>query len=240
MLNSECNQLSVYLDVDFWPGNETYEILMDENARSWLSTDKFLALVIPAFQINRQCREYKDCKSENMEKMPHQFQDVEALRKGDHQEIFMFDPTNYGGHGSTLYDNWFEMGSGDLLDLPCYKNNRYEPYVAVRYCDDLPPYQEQFSGYGKNKVSQAMHMRRSGYVYSLVGQAWLVHYPHLDSKSRVAWNGYDNVENFRDTKRGHVDKLFVEFKRWLENELPDLAKIHQCENFQNDDSKLWV
>ena len=64
-----------------------------------------------------------------------------------------FDPTNRGGHGSTKYITWRDQDTGTLVDLKCIKSNRFEPYLAFRYCADLPPFQERFTGYGKNKMT---------------------------------------------------------------------------------------
>ena len=232
----------LYVDVDFWPGEETYDALMHGNVRSWLASDPLLAIVVPAFQINRQCREYRDCRGPNLKKIPKSLEDIFGLWNGQHRQVFMFDPTNKGGHGSTDYKKWFEMKSGSLADLDCTQSNRYEPYVAVRYCDEFPPYQELFSGYGKNKVTHAMQMRRSGYYYSQVGGGFLVHYPHLDSDSRVKWNFVDGNGHREKSKRAQVDKLFVKFKAWLIDTLPDMTRLSAipCENFQNDDHKLWL
>ena len=233
-----------YIDVDFWPGVDTYKALMDGNVRKWLAEDPKLAIIVPAFQIFRQCHEYRDCREENIKVMPKTVHDVKNLWNRKHQRIFMFDPTNHNGHGSTDYESWLEMNAGDLKDLECIKSNRYEPYIAVRHCDELSPYQEQFTGYGKNKMSQAMQMRRSGYLYSQVGGGFLVHYPHLDSKSRIKWNkvSFDKNGdiNKEQSKRAQVDKLFIQFKKWLENKVLDSARTPECEHFKNDDSKLWV
>ena len=54
----------------------------------------------------------------------------------------IFDPSNEGGHGSTMYRMWQNQETGTLIDLPCITSNRYEPYLALRYCSELPPFQE--------------------------------------------------------------------------------------------------
>ena len=71
-----------------------------------------------------------------------------------------FDPTNVGGHGSTKYITWRDQEVGTMVDLPCIKSNRYEPYLVFRYCSELPPFQEGFTGYGKNKMTVRGERRR--------------------------------------------------------------------------------
>jgi hypothetical protein len=123
----------------------------------------------------------------------------------------------------------------------------------------LPPFQEQFSGYGKNKMTMVMQMLRSGYRLSQLGGGFLVHYPHLDSNSRLEWNESPenvlpkkidgrwhqvkpkNVKGVEWTayKRGRVDATFVEFRNWLKEEVPDESLISKCQDAEDDDSKLW-
>lgn len=140
----------MYVDIDFWESNDLHDILFFPSVRKALSENPKLALVIPAFQLNRQCKEYRDCPEINIPLMPL---NREALVQSvTERKTTIFDPTNRGGHGSTQYDAWSRQESGELYDIPCFKSNRYEPYTAFRYCRDLPPFQKQFSGYGKNKV----------------------------------------------------------------------------------------
>lgn len=115
--------------------------------------------------------------------------------------VNVFDWTNLGGHGTTRYDRWLTVNrrrNDDnedevMMDINCFRSNRYEPYLAFRYCDNIPPFQERFEGYGKNKVVWVRQMRRMGYVFQQLlgfggGGGFLVHYPHANSKSRNEWN----------------------------------------------------
>lgn len=254
----------IYIDVDFWTSEGMYEILMGDDSSfisdTLIKNDK-QALVIPAFQLFRQCAQWKDCRDKNLPRMPYSMEDLTDMLKN--KRGFIFDPTNKGGHGSTLYKEWIHQDPGTLLDIECLQSNRYEPFLVVRYCQDLPPFQEGFSGYGKNKMTWMMQLIRSGYTLSQIGGMYLVHYPHLDSASRQHWNeapdellvskkkdsremsqlrkpkASDDV-NFQNYKRGQVDGLFVEFRRWLQENVPDESKISLCEDHQDDDSKLWV
>jgi len=232
----------IYIDIDFWPSENLYQLLNWNETKHQFAHDDKLAVVVPAFSVPREASEM----------MPSTFSDVTNLLKK--KMIAPFDITNRGGHGSTLYAKWFYQEEGYLLDLPCVKSNRYEPYMAFRYCQDLPPFQEVFTGYGKNKMTFVMQMRRIGYVFSQLGTVFLVHYPHEDSKARMIWNRgpedeeLRNVKNRNDMKnldltqykRGQNDQLFVEFRSWMDKNVDDMSRLQSCTNITDDDSRLWV
>jgi hypothetical protein len=255
----------LYIDVDFWTSNSLYETLSSKTVKQRLIQDPRHAVVVPAFALFRQCRKYKDCRSNNIAKMPRSLPDLADMIRTKRGHIF--DPTNKGGHGSTDYNAWFRQEGGSLRNIKCLQSNRYEPFVAIRYCRDMPPFQQAFSGYGKNKVTWMMQVIASGYTLSQVGGGFLVHYPHLDSTSRTHWNEspeelqgpnrnqrfsqdsfnirqptpQDGDLHFEDYKRGQVDKIFWEFKEWLAQAIPSSqARLRLCELAQDDDSKLWV
>jgi len=254
----------VYVDVDFWEATNLHDILDLPNVKEEFASNSKLLGIVPAFQINRQCREYKDCREENIRVMPRTRDDAAQLDNA--KRLTRFDPTNRAGHGSTKYLDWVNnkdgtQDDGQFLDIPCITSNRYEPYFVVRYCHDLPPFQSQFSGYGKNKMTFIMQLRRMGYMFRQIGGAFVVHYPHLDSPSRQKWNeapeqlrpvwdsetGHYSVKHPKDIhadwhsyKRGRVDALFVQFRNWLTAEFPNHSSVPLCDNREDDDSKLWI
>ncbi len=57
------------------------------------------------------------------------------------------------GHGSTMYELWMAQRAGTVAPIQCLRSERYEPYLVVQHCKELPPCQEHFTGYGKNKIS---------------------------------------------------------------------------------------
>jgi hypothetical protein len=249
----------MYVDIDFWESVDLHDILHQAGVREALAADSKRVVVVPAFQLNRQCREYRECPDENIPKMPQTWQDM--IHTMQERRAFPFDPTNRGGHGSTLYAQWIKQEAGELLDIPCIQSNRYEPYIAFRYCRTLPPFQTMFSGYGKNKMTWVMQLRREGYLFSQVGGAFVVHYPHLDSASRMEWNhGPEEIQPFRGAdgkmhkkqpvdikltdwvnyKRGQVDAVFITFRTWLQSEVEDTSRVQMCEDREDDDSRLWI
>ena len=248
----------MYVDSDFFVSPNLFSVLHHSDIKKRLAKDYKLALVVPAFQIRQKCKktlsEY-DCRLDNMKRIP---KDVdELLPTVISHKTSAFDPTNRGGHGSTSYIEWARMNPGDLRDIPCILSNRYEPYLAVRYCKDYPPYQEIFTGYGKNKMTQIMQMRHTGYLFAQVGGVFLCHYPHPEAASRESWKEGDVVRNlwirnrtaaeesygpidWTKFKRGQVDKIYIEFKKWLRAEVPDTARTPIASEPYEDDVKLWL
>ena len=146
-----------YADIDFWPASDLHSILDDETTKERLASDSKLATVLPVFQMNRRCKDYIDCRDLNIPQMPKNKEElINLIRK---KAASTFDPTNVGGHGSTKYITWRDQKIGTFVDLPCITSNRYEPYLTVRYCSDLPPFQEGFAGYGKNKMTVSFCIR---------------------------------------------------------------------------------
>jgi hypothetical protein len=157
-------------------------------------------------------------------------------------------------HSTTKYDEWRNQTVGSLFEIPCLRTGVYEPYLALRVCHETPPFQRQFTGYGKNKVTWFLHLLRLGYNFQQVGGVFVVHFPHEESKSKQVWkrhpkalkNWYDNpatknvTANLLDFKRGEVDRYFIEFRRWLEQEIPDETKLGRCENWADQDHRLWI
>jgi Glycosyl-transferase for dystroglycan len=236
----------VYVDIDFWESIDLYDTLHQH--QSVLASNPKLALVVPAFQLSRQCREWRDCRETNIPKMPHVKEELVDLMV-EHQAN-AFDPSNRGGHGSTRYKDWLIQEPEDLIPIECVKSNRYEPYLVFRKCYDLPPFQEAFTGYGKNKMTWMMQLRRTGYQFMQLGSAFVVHYPHLDSTARMHWNGGQDGAQLRKPrdpsvdlstfKRGQIDATFVAFREWLWKEIPDQAIAPMCEDALDDDERLWI
>jgi hypothetical protein len=238
----------VYVDIDFWPSTNVYTVLDSDLVRQALSDDYQTALVLPAFQLQRQCKEWRECPEHNIPRMPTTR--AELFSRMLERHAYQFDPTNRGGHGSTRYKEWLTQKETVLLPIPCVHSHRYEPYLVFRYCRDVPPFQEAFAGYGKNKVTWVMQLIRSGWKLFQVGHAFVVHYPHLESPSRTIWNGgqagvmverpHGPDVNLSHFKRGQIDQTFVEFRSWLQDHVPDQTVIPLCDKAADDDSKLWV
>jgi len=91
-----------------------------------------------------------------------------------------------------------------------------------------------------------MHMRHTGYIFSQLGDIFVIHYPHPSSTSRKVWGqkakkkGSNKKVDRASLKRSQVDRLFVQFKRWLKSDVPDMERVPLCADAVDDDKTLWV
>ena len=239
------------LDIDFLGSTDLFPTLHRKDVKETLSKDDKMAIVVPAFQVYHACALNEECDEANISRMPYTKTELKKLvKKGS---ATMFDPTNRGGHGTTNYVSWFGGSDQGLIDIPCIKSKRYEPYIVLRFCDVMPPFQERFNGYGKNKLSWSLQMHRVGYRFKQLDEGFITHYPHDDSKARKKWNlRPDNLQQYMKAnelpsdsvdwsnyKRGQVDALYVEFQNWLNLEVADDARTPMCTKYNNDNN-LWV
>jgi hypothetical protein len=111
----------VYADVDFWPASNLHSILSQNSVRDQFASDPYLAAVIPAFQMARQCKKVrgrtKECRKLNIHSMPR---DKDMLLELESKRMASpFRPEFAEGHGSTNYDVWRNQNEGSFEDLLC-------------------------------------------------------------------------------------------------------------------------
>ena len=240
----------LYLDIDFWPSPDLQAVLeADQMRRQIASLGVKVAFVVPVFQLMRQCGATDHCRPANILAMPRKR--LSLVRKIKTRSVFQFDPSNYGGHGSTRYVDWVNQSPTEILEIPCVKSDRYEPYVVARYCNELPPFQEVFEGYGRNKMTWIMQLRRMGYRFFQIS-SFACHYPHQQSATRRLWNGNKNGKqlarpkndegtDFTTFSRGQVDLKYLEFKKWLLENVTDETRVPKCATAKDDDvDNLWI
>ena len=262
---------AVYLDIDFYPSARLRSALELGRVRAELAADPRLALVVPAYMLHGRslCGEGEGCREKEQKNgVPRTMEELRVLIAS--KDVGQFDEQNWNGHGSTSYGAFLLQEEGELLDLPCVNSNRYEPYLAFRYCDGLPPFQEAFTGYGKNKMTWVMQLRRTGYDFAQLGGAFAVHSPHGPSEARKSWNskaesnltnvdaaaaaavtnahrhgakkakGVRQKADLAQTKRGQVDMLYLKFCRWMEENVLDQTRVQMCDETYTDEGKLWA
>ena len=213
----------VYVDADFVPSLHLYDELMKH--RDSLLHHK-TALVIPAFELNPLC-DAAECKQLHEYMIPDTKQELVDLftSPADSPAVIPFDSKgNPSGHGSTRYMDWITQDKDELLPIECMTSPRYEPYVVMRYCRDLPPFQEQFAGYGQNKITWMQQVRRSGYKFFQLGQGFLLHFPHKQSAAKKVFT----QEKEQDAESLYVYQLAASFHTWMEEHVPNQSVIPQC------------
>jgi len=187
-------------DVDLWPDAS---LLRRLDALAAASPDLFRdpqrAVVVPAFarEVKTECSSstaasdslsayrMRECEIEAA-RMPASFAQLKEciMRK----ECHIFDRYNQDGHGTTDYKAWLRQdATSGVRDVKCFLSNRYEPYVVLAKTAALPRFEEQFTGYGKNKIQNLVHLRYAGWHFSVLPRSFLTHFPHHKSAARMAW-----------------------------------------------------
>ena len=213
-------------DVDLWPDSSLLRRLhLVAKTTPDLFRDPQRAVVIPAFarEVKTDCSSstaardsganyrMRECYRE-AELMPSTFDDLKdcIIKK----ECHVFDRYNQDGHGTTDYKAWLRQTK--VRHVPCFLSNRYEPYVVLAKTPLLPPFEETFTGYGKNKIQNLVHLRYVGWHFAVFPRSFLAHFPHHKSAARMAWESkHPGGDLLADTQgaehRAHMDKLYRNF-----------------------------
>lgn len=231
------------LDVDFWESADLFDTLNSPFVRKALAGDPKLALVVPAFETqDLNCGTSSKCRSQQLYWMPRDFEDL-VISLGSNKAL-PYDPTNFSRQGSTNYRRWMKQDTGELEEISCVSSNQYQPYMVVRLCDGLPPFQQRFIGHGRNNMAWMLHIRRLGYRLQQVGGCFVTHFPHMSSQAQLEWEKQPDTEssgiNLLKYLRGRTDTTFLEFKKWLETNVEDASRVTVCEDFNDDESSLLV
>jgi acetolactate synthase regulatory subunit len=144
----------ICIDVDFWVSTNLQATLISNEIRNTFAKDYKLALVVPAFQLdNGVCEEgsKEKCHRKDLDSMPSTTEELFPMLKERVITKKRRDHNKYGwrvtpfkekvfplAQNATLYAEWFKQGLGDLVQIPCVQSRVYEPYVATRYCRDMP------------------------------------------------------------------------------------------------------
>lgn len=177
----------VCLDIEAWTSADLYETLSSPSIVRELATNPRLAIVLPGFEIGTgRCSSSKDCAK----LIPATF-DALIIQLSEKTANVM-NYKDISRQGSTLYRSWVRQAHGELMDIDCVSSNSYEPVLAVRYCEGLPPFQEilkqnpkggtvdvdddddEDNARGDLVSTWIIHLLRLGYGLKQVGGAFVV------------------------------------------------------------------
>mmetsp|Transcript_55248 Transcript_55248/g.81951 ORF Transcript_55248/g.81951 Transcript_55248/m.81951 type:complete len:424 (-) Transcript_55248:239-1510(-) len=220
------------VDIDFIPSSNLPYVIK-ENLKH--VTGERDALVIPAFErvTPRGCSKPSECRSflrEDTSFIPSTFDELKACH--DAKDCIVFQSrNNWEGHFTTNSESWLRnenAASGPPRRISCFHSFRYEPYVVLRYCDNMTPlYDERFYGYGKNKIEYISHLRFLNYGFRILPEGFIVHHPHPESDAKSSWNDSEGFD-----LHSKMDQLYPTFLKELYDRYgkPDLP---QCQHKKN-------
>ena len=225
-------------DVDFVPSRNLYTEIMQHG--SLMLNDLMMALVVPAFQRHvGSCSSVADCRAlaAQLNFIPASLEELQQCVAGNTSAStsLMANPSrslrsrrdvcfafqaekNHYGHSTTRSSDWLAASAHWPVPQPitCIDSIRYEPYLVLStWGSDTPRYDEQFTGYGKNKIQFVNHLRVAGFKFSVLPREFLVHFPHPFSPAKLTW-----LQN--TTLRKHVDTQFASFMKKLAREYSGL------------------
>jgi len=159
---------AVYVDADFLVSSSLYAELYEQKSQLH---DPKVALVIPAFELRPLCDPgIPSCQELHKLTVPNtkmELLELYYVTNGPEATIAQFDSKkNLAGHASTRFIDWTTQESGALLPIECITSPRCEPYLAVRYCRDMPPFQEAF-----RVTEEKAHLDAAG------AQIWIPSFP---------------------------------------------------------------
>lgn len=188
-------------DVDLWPSLELHAELTALDPSFWGSPQT--ALVIAAFTLDKHSGAVTSTTplpKTTSELVPC----VRAGRCSAFKGTAGFVP---GQQLSTDYVRWWQSKSNLLpYRIPCFDKVSYEPYLIVARSNKsdqgAPLFDEEYTGYGKNKVQWVQKLRALGFRFWVLPRAFIVHSPHAVSESGRQW------QRNSGNHKAKMDRLF--------------------------------
>jgi hypothetical protein len=222
----------VYLDIDMWTSVELYDTLNSPSIRRELAKNPLLAIVLPAFEVDPTS--FKS-RSECVQNIPATFESL--IMQLTEKTAGVMGPNDIALQGSTLYRSWVRQKNAELVPIDCVSSDYYEPFLAVRYCQSLPPFQEVLTYDAvEDEANDTKHDLMSTWIIHLlwlghslrqVGSAFVVYMPPASK---------NNVDKPKETSalRAKRQKKFTRrgFLEWLDRSVPDLRTMKKCEDFE--------
>lgn len=203
----------IVLDVDLWPSAELHRAVL--SAPPLVLRRKYVALVIPAFQLDLQSFVKAEAHSYTgaFSQLPSTQKELRNCLEAKRCSTF-YSRSSPETHSSTPYDAWWSAPLGsDLLPIQCFKNPRYEPYIVLPNQPTTPTYSEKFTGYGKNKIEIVTHLRFAGFRFYAVPGAFVAHMPHPKSTEKLSWETGPHRHQMDHAYKELVRDLVARYKR---------------------------
>ncbi|CAH1103883.1 unnamed protein product [Psylliodes chrysocephalus] len=148
-------------DIDFYPSNDLYETLI--KYITVYGSLKNKALIVPAFEIQKFVNQLPTDKKRILDGL------------NDKSIIPFLSMIWAPGHTPTMYNTWRNSTKPYKVKWEV----DYEPYIVVR--SDVVQYDENFIGFGWNKVSHIMELEAQNYEFIVLPDVFIIHKPHTPS-----------------------------------------------------------
>ena len=221
---------SITMDGDLLVSPNLHEALLAH--RAVLASDNKAALVIPAFEVRNVCEPKSNtdstwCRKLHVSMVPNtkkqllqSYAPPVKYKTWESNANYMqfLDITWKYAHSTTCPSSWPNQSASELFPVTCVTSDWYDPYLAIRYCRDTPPFQEAFAGFGENKVTWMKQVRRAGFRLFRIGDGFTIHVPHLKSP---AW--------FNRKKKKMNARIKQSFQWWMKANVKSEHRMPLCE-----------
>lgn len=193
------------LDVDFHICTNFRESIRQNSKAMELLQSGTAALVVPAFEFNKQ--------SDGLDyaTFPNTKKDLLELVTTD--QIDMFHKKWQPGHMDTNYTQWYT--SSKPYRTKSYQHS-YEPYIIYKK-EGTPWCDERFIGYGANKAACLFEIYISGVEYWVLPNDFLIHQTHYypeDTRARERRYNRQLYEVFREEVCLRYNRKFKANEVW--------------------------
>mmetsp|Transcript_14441 Transcript_14441/g.36272 ORF Transcript_14441/g.36272 Transcript_14441/m.36272 type:complete len:471 (+) Transcript_14441:130-1542(+) len=231
----------VYLDIQVLPSVDLYDILHSPTTVAKLAKNPKLAIVIPSFEVETTYVKDDDA----LGGIPATFESL-IMQLSDEKANIM-GSNDIALQGSTLYRSWVQQDQGALLSIDCVSSDYYEPFLAVRYCEGLPPFQEVLVNESNNDDTKhdlmstwVIHLLRLGYSFVQVGGGFVINLPKAmvesPSNPKTGTKG-DLSESLRKPKQLRKRFTRYSFLEWLREAVPDQRTMAKCDDFEGSEDE---
>ncbi|KAG7357673.1 glycosyl-transferase [Nitzschia inconspicua] len=240
------------IDIHMWTSVDLYETLNTPKVRQTLANDPHQTILIPAFEMNREaCTEQQNDNdkndNENKKKchqdVPRNFDDL-IVHLGE-KSVYPMDPMDYELQGNADYKSWVRQSRSSLLSIDCVSpSNRFQPFLVVRKCQHLPPFQEILStttdqnsdcNVHANDPTWIAQLIHTGYTMKQLGGEFVVYLPPKIVTDPRYGGRSDEMALSSSPHTGRAagrggPKTNMDFFRWLDRSVPNRRVVSVCQD----------
>mmetsp|Transcript_3065 Transcript_3065/g.8319 ORF Transcript_3065/g.8319 Transcript_3065/m.8319 type:complete len:536 (+) Transcript_3065:128-1735(+) len=221
---------AVYVDIDMWISLDLFTVLHAPSTVRELATDPQLAIVIPAFEVadTSRCSSRTKC----LGKIPSTYDELVVQLSEKTSRIMNAEDGSL--QVSTNYRSWIRQKPGTLENIDCVSSEYYEPYLAFRYCEGLPPFQEALGNSGgldekhdMNSMTEEeiedsrhdlmstwiLHLLRLGFRLKQIGGGFVARLPPIVNNGKSKDDASNKGTKNENHASSHIDERVASIPR---------------------------